>query len=150
MNVTDVSLCVCLSQQSLFGSKSAGFGTTTTSAPSFGTGTGLFGNKPTLTLGTGTNTSTFGTSASVQSGAGWRVALCLRPCLHLTFIIGERFVCGLVQVLVQTPLQEVCLGTSQPLEDWGLDWEPASEQVREEPRHQKGINNDTGLKAACV
>uniref|UniRef100_A0A8C5H0S3 Uncharacterized protein n=1 Tax=Gouania willdenowi TaxID=441366 RepID=A0A8C5H0S3_GOUWI len=38
----------------------AGFGTTTTSAPSFGTG--LFGNKPALTLGTGNNTSTFGTS----------------------------------------------------------------------------------------
>uniref|UniRef100_A0A671UZF8 Nuclear pore complex protein Nup98-Nup96 n=1 Tax=Sparus aurata TaxID=8175 RepID=A0A671UZF8_SPAAU len=49
---------------SLF-NKTAGFGTTTTSAPSFGTGTGLFGNKPTLTLGTGTNTSTFGESAGV-------------------------------------------------------------------------------------
>lgn len=46
--------------QNLFGNKPAGFGTTTTSAPSFGTGTGLFGNKPTLTLGPNTNTSTFG------------------------------------------------------------------------------------------
>lgn len=46
--------------QNLFGNKTAGFGTTTTSAPSFGTGTGLFGNKPALTLGAGTNTSTFG------------------------------------------------------------------------------------------
>uniref|UniRef100_A0A663M311 Nuclear pore complex protein Nup98-Nup96 n=1 Tax=Athene cunicularia TaxID=194338 RepID=A0A663M311_ATHCN len=48
----------------LFGNKPAGFGTTTTSAPSFGTttGGGLFGNKPTLTLGTNTNTSHFGTS----------------------------------------------------------------------------------------
>lgn len=44
------------SLQNLFGNKPAGFGTTTTSAPSFGTGTGLFGNKPTLTLGTNTNT----------------------------------------------------------------------------------------------
>ncbi len=54
------SCASCLLQQSLFGNKTAGFGTTTTSAPSFGTGTGLFGNKPALTLGTGTNTSTFG------------------------------------------------------------------------------------------
>uniref|UniRef100_A0A8C5T9V5 Nuclear pore complex protein Nup98-Nup96 n=1 Tax=Malurus cyaneus samueli TaxID=2593467 RepID=A0A8C5T9V5_9PASS len=38
----------------LFGNKPAGFGATTTSAPSFGTTTGgsLFGNKPPLTLGT--------------------------------------------------------------------------------------------------
>ncbi|KAF7206744.1 nuclear pore complex protein Nup98-Nup96 isoform X2 [Nothobranchius furzeri] len=54
--------------QSLFGNKTAGFGTTTTSAPSFGTGTGLFGNKPTLTLGTGTNTSTFGFVANPAAG----------------------------------------------------------------------------------
>jgi len=49
--------------QTLFGNKPAGFGTTTTSAPSFGTttGSGLFGNKPTLTLGTNTNTPNFGT-----------------------------------------------------------------------------------------
>lgn len=60
-------LCVFVLQQSLFGNKTAGFGTTTTSAPSFGTGTGLFGNKPALTLGTGTNTSNFGTSASVHT-----------------------------------------------------------------------------------
>lgn len=66
----NVTLCVCLLQQSLF-NKTAGFGTTTTSAPSFGTGTGLFGNKPTLTLGTGTNTSTFGESAGVLSGDGF-------------------------------------------------------------------------------
>uniref|UniRef100_A0A8C7HUD4 Nuclear pore complex protein Nup98-Nup96 n=1 Tax=Oncorhynchus kisutch TaxID=8019 RepID=A0A8C7HUD4_ONCKI len=44
----------------LFGNKTAGFGVTTTSAPSFGTGTGLFGNKPALSLGTATNTSNFG------------------------------------------------------------------------------------------
>lgn len=50
--------------QNLFGNKPAGFGTTTTSAPSFGTGTGLFGNKPTLTLGPNTNTSTFGFGAN--------------------------------------------------------------------------------------
>ncbi|KFR16686.1 Nuclear pore complex protein Nup98-Nup96, partial [Opisthocomus hoazin] len=50
----------------LFGNKPAGFGTTTTSAPSFGTttGSGLFGNKPTLTLGTNTNTPNFGFGAS--------------------------------------------------------------------------------------
>ncbi|XP_067347794.1 nuclear pore complex protein Nup98-Nup96 isoform X3 [Channa argus] len=54
--------------QSLFGNKTAGFGTTTTSAPSFGTGTGLFGNKPALTLGTGTNTSTFGFGANPAGG----------------------------------------------------------------------------------
>uniref|UniRef100_A0A3Q3NAH8 Nuclear pore complex protein Nup98-Nup96 n=1 Tax=Mastacembelus armatus TaxID=205130 RepID=A0A3Q3NAH8_9TELE len=52
----------------LFGSKTTGFGTTTTSAPSFGTGTGLFGNKPALTLGTGTNTSTFGFGANPPGG----------------------------------------------------------------------------------
>ncbi|XP_027129318.1 nuclear pore complex protein Nup98-Nup96 isoform X6 [Larimichthys crocea] len=55
--------------QSLFGNKTAGFGTTTTSAPSFGTGTGLFGNKPALTLGTGTNTSTFGFGANPAAGS---------------------------------------------------------------------------------
>uniref|UniRef100_A0A4W6F9G6 Nuclear pore complex protein Nup98-Nup96 n=1 Tax=Lates calcarifer TaxID=8187 RepID=A0A4W6F9G6_LATCA len=55
--------------QSLFGNKTAGFGTTTTSAPSFGTGTGLFGNKPALTLGTGTNTSTFGFGANPAGGS---------------------------------------------------------------------------------
>uniref|UniRef100_A0A665U8H5 Nuclear pore complex protein Nup98-Nup96 n=1 Tax=Echeneis naucrates TaxID=173247 RepID=A0A665U8H5_ECHNA len=49
-----------MNQSDLFGNKTTGFGTTTTSAPSFGTGTGLFGNKSTLTLGTGTNTATFG------------------------------------------------------------------------------------------
>uniref|UniRef100_A0A803XWG8 Nuclear pore complex protein Nup98-Nup96 n=1 Tax=Meleagris gallopavo TaxID=9103 RepID=A0A803XWG8_MELGA len=61
----------------LFGSKPAGFGTTTTST-SFGTttGGGLFGNKPTLSLGTNTNTSNFGTykknefSRAVALGAG--------------------------------------------------------------------------------
>uniref|UniRef100_A0A3B4TS50 Nuclear pore complex protein Nup98-Nup96 n=1 Tax=Seriola dumerili TaxID=41447 RepID=A0A3B4TS50_SERDU len=53
----------------LFGNKTAGFGTTTTSAPSFGTGTGLFGNKPALTLGTGTNTSTFGFGANPAAGS---------------------------------------------------------------------------------
>ncbi len=37
------------------------------------------------------------------------------------------------QVLVQTLLQEVCLGASRPQEDWVLDWEPALEQVPEEP-----------------
>ncbi|KAI4785787.1 hypothetical protein KUCAC02_037549, partial [Chaenocephalus aceratus] len=46
----------------------AGFGATTTSAPSFGTGTGLFGNKPALTLGAGTNTSTFGFGANPAAG----------------------------------------------------------------------------------
>lgn len=55
--------------QSLFGTKTAGFGTTTTSAPSFGTGTSLFGNKPTLTLGAGTNTSTFGFGANPAAGS---------------------------------------------------------------------------------
>ncbi|XP_029957299.1 nuclear pore complex protein Nup98-Nup96 isoform X2 [Salarias fasciatus] len=55
--------------QSLFGNKTAGFGTTTTSAPSFGTGTGLFGNKPALTLGTGNNTSTFGFGANPAAGS---------------------------------------------------------------------------------
>uniref|UniRef100_A0A8C9Y3K7 Nuclear pore complex protein Nup98-Nup96 n=1 Tax=Sander lucioperca TaxID=283035 RepID=A0A8C9Y3K7_SANLU len=55
--------------QSLFGNKTAGFGTTTTSTPSFGTGTGLFGNKPALTLGTGTNTSTFGFGANPAAGS---------------------------------------------------------------------------------
>ncbi|XP_034746769.1 nuclear pore complex protein Nup98-Nup96 [Etheostoma cragini] len=55
--------------QSLFGNKTAGFGATTTSAPSFGTGTGLFGNKPALTLGTGTNTSTFGFGANPAAGS---------------------------------------------------------------------------------
>ncbi|XP_051732984.1 nuclear pore complex protein Nup98-Nup96 isoform X1 [Ctenopharyngodon idella] len=54
--------------QNLFGNKPAGFGTTTTSAPSFGTGTGLFANKPTLTLGTNTNTSTFGFGATGTGG----------------------------------------------------------------------------------
>ncbi|XP_075888144.1 nuclear pore complex protein Nup98-Nup96 isoform X4 [Nelusetta ayraudi] len=58
-----------LGTQSLFGNKTAGFGTTTTSAPSFGTGTGLFGNKPALTLGTGTNTSSFGFGASTAGGS---------------------------------------------------------------------------------
>uniref|UniRef100_A0A8C3Q1Z2 Nuclear pore complex protein Nup98-Nup96 n=1 Tax=Chrysolophus pictus TaxID=9089 RepID=A0A8C3Q1Z2_CHRPC len=61
----------------LFGSKPAGFGTTTTST-SFGTttGGGLFGNKPTLSLGTNTNTSNFGTykknefSRAIALGAG--------------------------------------------------------------------------------
>ncbi|CAF97362.1 unnamed protein product, partial [Tetraodon nigroviridis] len=55
--------------QNLFGNKTAGFGTTTTSAPSFGTGTGLFGNKPALTLGAGTNTSTFGFGANTAGGS---------------------------------------------------------------------------------
>lgn len=54
------NLCNPLFLQNLFGNKTAGFGATTTSTPSFGTGTGLFGNKPALTLGAGTNTSTFG------------------------------------------------------------------------------------------
>uniref|UniRef100_A0AAR2K7M0 Nuclear pore complex protein Nup98-Nup96 n=1 Tax=Pygocentrus nattereri TaxID=42514 RepID=A0AAR2K7M0_PYGNA len=53
----------------LFGNKPAGFGTTTTSAPSFGTGTGLFGNKPALTLGTNTNTSNFGFGANPAGGS---------------------------------------------------------------------------------
>lgn len=118
-----VCLCVCLLQPSLFGSKAAGFGTTTTSAPSFGTGTGLFGNKPTLTLGSGTNTSTFGKSSSrdtlIQSTA--------EADSHLTPVLLV-----LVQVLVQILLERVCLVTSRLLEDWGLDWEPASEQVPEE------------------
>lgn len=34
-----------------------------------------------------------------------------------------------LQVSVQTLLEEDCLGTSPPLERWGPDWEPASEQV---------------------
>ncbi|XP_036379424.1 nuclear pore complex protein Nup98-Nup96 [Megalops cyprinoides] len=55
--------------QNLFGNKTAGFGTTTTSAPSFGTGTGLFGTKPTLTLGTNTNTSNFGFGANTAGGS---------------------------------------------------------------------------------
>ncbi|XP_028451471.1 nuclear pore complex protein Nup98-Nup96 isoform X2 [Perca flavescens] len=55
--------------QSLFGNKTAGFGTTTTSTPSFGTGTGLFGNKPSLTLGPGTNPSTFGFGANPAAGS---------------------------------------------------------------------------------
>ncbi|KFZ63494.1 Nuclear pore complex protein Nup98-Nup96, partial [Podiceps cristatus] len=55
----------------LFGNKPAGFGTTTTSAPSFGTtaGGGLFGNKPTLTLGTNTNTSNFGFGANTAGNS---------------------------------------------------------------------------------
>ncbi|XP_069046230.1 nuclear pore complex protein Nup98-Nup96 isoform X3 [Lepisosteus oculatus] len=53
----------------LFGNKTAGFGTTTTSAPSFGTGTSLFGNKPTLTLGTNTNTSNFGFGTNPAGGS---------------------------------------------------------------------------------
>uniref|UniRef100_A0A672V105 Nuclear pore complex protein Nup98-Nup96 n=1 Tax=Strigops habroptila TaxID=2489341 RepID=A0A672V105_STRHB len=55
----------------LFGNKPAGFGTTTTSAPSFGTttGGGLFGNKPTLTLGTNSNTSTFGFGANTAGNS---------------------------------------------------------------------------------
>ncbi|KAF7651897.1 hypothetical protein LDENG_00104090 [Lucifuga dentata] len=53
------------SQQNLFGNKTAGFGTTTTSAPSFG----LFGNKPALSLGTVTNTSTFGLGANPAGGS---------------------------------------------------------------------------------
>ncbi|XP_034033490.1 nuclear pore complex protein Nup98-Nup96 isoform X2 [Thalassophryne amazonica] len=55
--------------QSLFGNKTTGFGTTTTSAPSFGTGTGIFGNKPTLTLGAGTNPSTFGFGTNPAAGS---------------------------------------------------------------------------------
>ncbi|KAI5620164.1 nuclear pore complex protein Nup98-Nup96, partial [Silurus asotus] len=55
--------------QNLFGNKPAGFGTTTTSAPSFGTGTGLFGNKPALSLGTNTNTSSFGFGANPAVGS---------------------------------------------------------------------------------
>ncbi|XP_054610233.1 nuclear pore complex protein Nup98-Nup96 isoform X3 [Dunckerocampus dactyliophorus] len=54
--------------QSIFGNKTSGFGTTTTSATSFGTGTGIFGNKPALALGTGTNPSTFGFSANPAGG----------------------------------------------------------------------------------
>lgn len=63
ISVCRISNSPFLPFQTLFGSKPAGFGTTTTSAPSFGTttGGGLFGNKPTLTLGTNTNTSNFGT-----------------------------------------------------------------------------------------
>ncbi|XP_054022951.1 nuclear pore complex protein Nup98-Nup96-like [Dryobates pubescens] len=51
----------------LFVNKPAGFGTTTTSAPSFGTSTSskVFGNKSSLTLGTSTNTSN-----SAAPGAG--------------------------------------------------------------------------------
>ncbi|XP_012673966.1 nuclear pore complex protein Nup98-Nup96 isoform X2 [Clupea harengus] len=54
--------------QNLFGNKPGGFGTTTTSAPSFGTGTGLFGNKPTLTLGANTQTANFGFGANPAGG----------------------------------------------------------------------------------
>ncbi|XP_028823524.1 nuclear pore complex protein Nup98-Nup96 isoform X2 [Denticeps clupeoides] len=54
----------------LFGTKSAGFGgTTTTSAPSFGTGGGLFGTKPTLTLGTNANAAGFGFGANTAGGS---------------------------------------------------------------------------------
>ncbi|MFT7818437.1 nuclear pore complex protein Nup98-Nup96-like [Arapaima gigas] len=53
----------------LFGNKTAGFGTTTTSAPSFGTGTSLFGNKSTLTLGNNTNTSNFGFGSNTTGGS---------------------------------------------------------------------------------
>ncbi|XP_062384841.1 nuclear pore complex protein Nup98-Nup96 isoform X2 [Sardina pilchardus] len=53
--------------QTLFGNKPGGFGTTTTSAPSFGTG--LFGNKPTLTLGANTNTANFGFGANPAGGS---------------------------------------------------------------------------------
>uniref|UniRef100_A0A8C9Y7D9 Nuclear pore complex protein Nup98-Nup96 n=1 Tax=Sander lucioperca TaxID=283035 RepID=A0A8C9Y7D9_SANLU len=64
--------------QSLFGNKTAGFGTTTTSTPSFGTGTGLFGfganpaagslfgNKP----ATGGLGAALGTSFGAAVGAG--------------------------------------------------------------------------------
>uniref|UniRef100_A0A8C7MKM7 Nuclear pore complex protein Nup98-Nup96 n=1 Tax=Oncorhynchus kisutch TaxID=8019 RepID=A0A8C7MKM7_ONCKI len=55
--------------QGLFGNKTAGFGVTTTSAPSFGTGTGLFGNKPALSLGTATNTSNFGFGPTAAGGS---------------------------------------------------------------------------------
>uniref|UniRef100_A0A3B3T4H9 Nuclear pore complex protein Nup98-Nup96 n=1 Tax=Paramormyrops kingsleyae TaxID=1676925 RepID=A0A3B3T4H9_9TELE len=55
--------------QNLFGSKTPGFGTTTTSAPTFGSGSSLFGNKPTLTL-TNNNASTFvGTGQTSLFGA---------------------------------------------------------------------------------
>ncbi|XP_061752896.1 nuclear pore complex protein Nup98-Nup96 isoform X3 [Nerophis ophidion] len=55
--------------QSIFGNKTSGFGTTTTSATSFGPGTGLFGNKTALTLGSGTNPSNFaGFSANPAGG----------------------------------------------------------------------------------
>ncbi|XP_023683557.2 nuclear pore complex protein Nup98-Nup96-like isoform X1 [Paramormyrops kingsleyae] len=53
--------------QNLFGSKTPGFGTTTTSAPTFGSGSSLFGNKPTLTL-TNNNASTFGFGANNPGG----------------------------------------------------------------------------------
>ncbi|KAL0994355.1 hypothetical protein UPYG_G00121060 [Umbra pygmaea] len=55
--------------QSLFGNKTAGFGTTTTSAPSFGSGTSLFGNKPALTLGTAPNASSFGFGPTNTGGS---------------------------------------------------------------------------------
>uniref|UniRef100_A0A8C7S2C4 Nuclear pore complex protein Nup98-Nup96 n=1 Tax=Oncorhynchus mykiss TaxID=8022 RepID=A0A8C7S2C4_ONCMY len=55
--------------QGLFGNKTAGFGVTTTSTPSFGTGTGLFGNKAALSLGTATNTSNFGFGPTAAGGS---------------------------------------------------------------------------------
>lgn len=111
-------LVLILLQPSLFGgNKAAGFGTTTTSAPSFGTGTGLFGNKPALTLGTGTNTSTFGKRTLSCRQTRARVL----PC--------DVFMSDWLQVLERPPLEEVSLGARRPLEDWGLDWGPALEPV---------------------
>lgn len=60
---SQVSKFLLFSFQTLFGNKPAGFGATTTSAPSFGTttGGGLFGNEPALSLGAPANPSSLGT-----------------------------------------------------------------------------------------
>lgn len=62
VSASQVSKVLLFSFQTLFGNKPAGFGATTTSAPSFGTttGGGLFGNKPVLSSGTPYKPSHFG------------------------------------------------------------------------------------------
>lgn len=108
-----------LFQPSLFGNKAPGFGTTTTSAPSFGTGTGLFGNKSTLTLGTGTNNSSFGR----------RRGFCRSIHVSASFFVPYPFFLSVLQVSVPTRHQEDFLGTRRALVDSVLDWEPPLGQV---------------------
>lgn len=64
---------------------------------------------------------------------------------HLTLVL---VVVGSLQVLVRTLLEGVCLGTSQPPEDWERDWEPVSEQVPEDLKQSK--QNQTFLTARAL